>query len=108
MIGRLYDRQRWHRMRKHVLACTPWCEYCGERPSQHVDHIKPLDQGGAPYDRANMAACCIACHNQKTRADEAGRAWLRPRDRGCDVEGNPRVTSDRKTAGGVKSRQGFA
>lgn len=90
-MSRLYDRQRWHRVRARELARDPVCEGCEEQASMHVDHITPLDQGGAPYDPENLQALCIPCHNEKTAADKAGRPWVRPRDRGCDVDGNPRV-----------------
>jgi hypothetical protein len=90
MTGRLYDRQRWHRVSKRKLARDPICEGCGEQASRHVDHIVPLDQGGAQFDPANLQSLCIPCHTDKTAFDKAGRTWIRPMHRGCDVDGYPR------------------
>jgi 5-methylcytosine-specific restriction endonuclease McrA len=70
---------------------SPLCEGCNAVVAgQHVDHIVPLDQGGAAYDPANLQVLCIACHNAKTKAEQAGKQWIKPKDRGCDVDGAPR------------------
>jgi 5-methylcytosine-specific restriction endonuclease McrA len=31
-----------------------------------TDHIKPINQGGARYDRDNLQPLCDACHNHKS------------------------------------------
>ncbi|MPZ36768.1 MAG: hypothetical protein GEU95_01680 [Rhizobiales bacterium] len=91
-MGRLYDKRRWHRVRERKLRRDPICEGCGERPSEHVDHIIPLP-GGAAYDPANHMALCIPCHNAKTRCDEMGKPWVRPIHRGCNADGSLRDPS---------------
>jgi 5-methylcytosine-specific restriction protein A len=35
-----------------------------------VDHITPLEQGGAPYDRANLQGLCAHHHSVKTRREQ--------------------------------------
>lgn len=89
-MGRLYDKKRWHRVRARKLARDVVCEGCGEKPSAHVDHITPLDDGGKPYDVANMQSLCAACHNAKTAANKAGKRWIRPLHLGCHADGSPR------------------
>ncbi|MGM0561054.1 MAG: HNH endonuclease signature motif containing protein [Pseudomonadota bacterium] len=90
MTGRLYDRQRWHRCRARKLSRTPVCEGCEQRPSRHVDHIKPLSEGGAAYDPANWMSLCVACHNAKTWHDRLGRHWTPPKLQGFHEDGTPR------------------
>lgn len=41
------------------------CVECGD-PSQVVDHIVPINQGGDPWSVDNMQAMCHACHNRKS------------------------------------------
>ena len=88
-MGRLYDKRRWHRVRARKLARNPECEGCEEQPSRQVDHITPLDKGGAPYDPANLMSLCIPCHTEKTGCDKIGRQWVMAKDRGCDEHGKP-------------------
>lgn len=89
-MSRLYDQKRWHRVRERKLSRDPICEGCEERPSQHVDHIKPLDKGGAAFDPDNLMALCIPCHTDKTACDKQGIRWTPPKHRGCFADGTPR------------------
>ena len=42
------------------------CVYCGsQEPSMHVDHVKPLIQGGT-NDPDNLATACKACNSGKS------------------------------------------
>ena len=34
-----------------------------------VDHIIPLDLGGAPWALSNVQVLCVGCHIAKTRAE---------------------------------------
>lgn len=62
--------RRWREM---VLRRDPLCVMCEKvgrvEPSVIADHIKPLAQGGAPFDMANGQGLCMACHNRKTASD---------------------------------------
>lgn len=56
-----------------VLAAEPLCRRCDEMgvvtPASMVDHITPLNQGGARLDRANLQPLCDPCHAVKTARD---------------------------------------
>ncbi len=45
------------------------CVQCGERGRLEVDHVKPIRDGGAPYDLDNLQSLCPACHARKTRME---------------------------------------
>lgn len=78
----------WLALCKIVEREEPCCRYCGKLlrkdvPVGHpdkrcVDHIIPLEQGGPPLDRGNLAAACWPCNTDKGnrtpaqwRADQA-------------------------------------
>ena len=52
--------------RKHKLFQNPLCEKCGTQVAVEVDHVVPLDQGGAPYAPENLSSLCSPCHWAKT------------------------------------------
>ena len=64
----------WMAIRATVMREEPCCYKCGGlgQPSDMVDHLVPLSQGGTD-DRHNLARCCRRCHAHKTAA-EAARA----------------------------------
>ena len=64
---RVYNSKRWRILRRRVLFEQPLCD-CGAL-AEEVDHIRPLADGGAPYDRANLKGRCKPCHSRKTRAE---------------------------------------
>jgi 5-methylcytosine-specific restriction protein A len=74
---KVYDSQRWRRVRARVLNAQPLCEdrlpKGRKTPATEVDHIVPLAEGGAPYAFSNLAARCKACHSRKTAADVNAR-----------------------------------
>lgn len=35
-------------------------------PAACVDHIRPLNMGGAKYDERNLQSLCWSCHSKKT------------------------------------------
>ena len=70
------NSRRWARSRRRALDRAGWrCAACGDYGNE-VDHIKPLERGGAPFDETNLQALCRGCHISKTRreAEAAGRA----------------------------------
>ena len=86
-----YTTQRWQRLRKHKLRQHPLCECCIKvgriEPATAVDHITPINSGGAPYPGLDgLASLCASCHNLKTRGEQTGENYLL---KGCDVFGNP-------------------
>ena len=62
---------RWRRVRRIVLSSEPLCRMCKQQgyvtAATEVDHIKPRDEGGDMWDRANLQPLCRECHENKTR-----------------------------------------
>ncbi|MEC9346080.1 MAG: AAA family ATPase [Pseudomonadota bacterium] len=83
---KLYHSGRWQRLRRQVLTEQPICAADGcDRLATDVDHIRPLEDDGAPYDRANLQGLCRACHSAKTARETLHSAkpqripdWLEP------------------------------
>ncbi|MDB6077006.1 MAG: hypothetical protein JWO82_753 [Akkermansiaceae bacterium] len=34
--------------------------------AKHVDHVRPLNQGGNKFDGSNLQSLCHSCHSKKT------------------------------------------
>lgn len=72
---KIYKTKLWANTRKDVLHYEPFCRECAksgiETLAVDVDHIKPIAQGGDPWDRGNMQPLCRPCHARKT-ASEVG------------------------------------
>ena len=64
----IYNSKRWRMLRRSVLFDEPLCP-CGAIATD-VDHIQPIEQGGAPFDRENCQALCKRCHSAKTRNEQ--------------------------------------
>lgn len=78
---RIYNSARWKRLRGRLLRDQPWCPTPGcPNPTREVDHVLPIEDGGAPYDESNLQALCRICHSKKTADDvKRRRAGLAPR-----------------------------
>lgn len=89
-MGRLYKRQHWLRFRAEQLRQAPMCAMClqlGQTViATDVDHIKPLADGGEPYDFENVRSLCHSCHSRVTHAAQLGREVT---IKGCDASGYP-------------------
>ena len=75
----LYASTKWRKYRQAILMRRGGqCEACGNVPmfdrELHVDHIKPIAEGGPVYDEANLQILCIQCHGKKTAGE---RGWGR-------------------------------
>ena len=73
-----YHTHDWRAKRLRILrrdALT--CRLCGivTGTSGHVDHIVPLEDGGADVD-ANLQTLCGACHGRKTRAEQRRKGFM--------------------------------
>lgn len=74
------------RLRRRILIRDGYrCRSCGRPGRLEVDHVVPMDRGGAALDPANLQALCTPCHIQKTMRErggpvdperEAWRQWL--------------------------------
>jgi 5-methylcytosine-specific restriction protein A len=65
--ARGYDRT-WRRLRLMMLREHPLCTRCG-RAASLIDHVMPIEDGGARLDPANLQALCRDCHARKTHED---------------------------------------
>ena len=65
---RLLNQRRWRQVRRVVLERDNWrCQCgCGRAGRMEVDHIVPLEQGGAEYDLDNLQILTRSCHIEKT------------------------------------------
>jgi 5-methylcytosine-specific restriction protein A len=74
--ARGYDAD-WRRFRAwyaagHPAVCVR-CQHGGPSEDMHLDHIRPLEQGGPRLDEDNVQWLCHTCHNKKTAEDKHGR-----------------------------------
>ena len=66
----------WARARRRALDRDGWrCCRCESPLSLEVHHVRPLDQGGAALDLANLATLCRDCHIDVHVTDPERRAW---------------------------------
>lgn len=74
--------RRWRQVRDTQLRDHPYCQWteepCG-RLATDVDHVKPLAEGGARYDRSNLQSLC-ATHRQRKDTRDALRGKTRLRE----------------------------
>ena len=83
MAGRagreVYRSPRWREVRAVVLERDGYrCRGCGAAGRLEVDHVTPLDRGGAAFDENNLQALCRACHIGKTLAESEQRRLVPP------------------------------
>lgn len=69
-----YLTPQWRRFRDSYIRRHPLCEQCEREqrvtPSRMVDHIVPLEDGGAKTSDENAQALCWPCHGVKTASDK--------------------------------------
>lgn len=86
----VYHSARWQKVRALVLMREPLCRPCGKRgkavPANQVDHIVPLEEGGAAFDLDNLQPLCRSCHASKSFSGAQGG---KERIKGCDENGLP-------------------
>jgi 5-methylcytosine-specific restriction protein A len=61
----VYNSKKWRITRDRFLFWNPICE-CGQIATD-VHHHVDLDDGGDPWDEANLRALCHPCHSTETR-----------------------------------------
>lgn len=65
-----YQSGAWRKLRTKKLLQQPLCEECLKHnchtPAQMIDHIRPINEGGAALDLANLQSLCHTCHNRKS------------------------------------------
>jgi len=71
--AKFYQSTAWRKLRAVKIERFPLCEECQRRgittPAQMVDHIVPINKGGAPFDIDNIQSPCHQCHNRKSGAE---------------------------------------
>lgn len=69
-----YQSRKWRVLRALKLQKDPLCEECMRKgmlvPAQMVDHVVPINKGGAPLDLNNLQSLCNHCHAVKTARDK--------------------------------------
>ncbi|MGX8703542.1 MAG: HNH endonuclease [bacterium] len=70
---KFYASTAWRRVRARYISLHPICEICGRAAAEVVDHIVPINQGGAPLDESNFQALCSTCHNRKSGRESRGQ-----------------------------------
>lgn len=88
----VYKTARWQALRMAIIAERGFrCEDKGHRRGQVIDrldldHVVEMQDGGAPFDPANLILRCRACHGRKTarakRDRETRQFWLQRARRG--------------------------
>lgn len=68
----IYGSKRWQLLRRAVLLEQPLCACGCGRLAEDVDHITPVEKGGAPYERSNLQGLAHHCHSIKTRREQHG------------------------------------
>ncbi|NDC63474.1 MAG: HNH endonuclease [Planctomycetia bacterium] len=74
-----YVSAEWRAIRQRILIRDAYtCRSCEEviyGPKAHVDHIRPLEEGGTD-DPANLQILCESCHGRKSREEQRRRGLL--------------------------------
>ena len=72
-----YSGAAWIRLRNLKRQISPLCELCLKRgvltPFHTIDHIKPILEGGEPYDIENTQTLCNTCHRIKSAKERHRR-----------------------------------
>ena len=62
--------RRWARVRRAVFKRDGYrCRACGRPGRMEVDHVRPLDRGGDPWNEGNLQSLCRRCHIEKTAGE---------------------------------------
>lgn len=70
--SKVYNTAKWRRLSKYFRKKHPFCVECGHLAEQ-VDHIHPLNDGGAAFDEKNLQSLCRSCHSKKTYKESLGK-----------------------------------
>lgn len=69
-----YQSTAWRKLRALKLEQEPMCEECLKEgrliPARMVDHIVPINKGGASLDIDNLQSLCNVCHARKSAKDK--------------------------------------
>jgi len=72
--AKIYKGRQWQKIRQLVLHRHPLCMKCASKgryiTANTIDHITPINKGGAVYALENLQALCSSCHNSKSATDK--------------------------------------
>jgi len=69
----IYNGSMWRRLSKQVEYEEAICRSCKQDATGmrgETDHIKPIELGGAIFDRDNLQRLCKSCHARKSAKDK--------------------------------------
>ena len=71
----MYGSKRWKRLRRAVLRRDGYrCQACKKLAGRaEIDHVMPVEDGGAEWDMANLQTLCRDCHFKKTASENGAR-----------------------------------
>lgn len=71
-----YNSWPWRKKAKAFKISNPLCVECQKNelivPAKVVDHIVPINAGGAKLDDSNLQSLCESCHNRKSAGESRG------------------------------------
>ena len=74
--SKIYKGRQWQKVRRIILHKQPLCVICHSKgrytTANTIDHIQPINKGGAVYNLENLQALCSSCHNSKSSKDRQG------------------------------------
>lgn len=74
--NKFYESRSWRNLRAFILRNEPLCRLCSQKgiakEAKVVDHIDPIEHGGAKLSPENVQPLCITCHNSKSGRE----AWI--------------------------------
>ena len=75
---RKLNQRKWRAVRRQAVIEANWrCSECEAPWPLEVHHRVALEDGGAPYDLANLVALCVPCHQKQTRRQVAARSEVK-------------------------------
>lgn len=74
--NKFYQSKAWRDLRALKIEQFPLCEECQRKRittlAQVVDHVVPINEGGAKLDMVNLQSLCNPCHNRKSGQEAHG------------------------------------
>lgn len=71
-----YNSKEWRATRKYFIVDNPLCVECERNgltvAADVVDHITPINEGGARFDFENLQSLCHRHHNKKSGKEAHG------------------------------------
>lgn len=70
---KFYQSKEWRSFREQYLIVHPLCKICTEQgrttEATVLDHVQPINQGGAVWADYNLQGLCKSCNAKKTALD---------------------------------------